>query len=132
LLLTLLSIDGDIAMFEIYGLTLCSGLKRPVLAELVAEVVPEHLYKRAIADSAASYNIARLVGPAVGGALVALVGIGAAFALGALFAAGVAITLLSIHASRSVHRNRYRDTGSRATPERCGGRSCCARCSRPH
>ena len=99
-LLAVLSFDGEIAVFEIYLLMFCdavpAGLKRPVLAELAMDLVPTSLSKQAMADSSIVFNLSRLCGPAVGGALVAWFGVAAAFGVTAVAFLGVFLALLSI------------------------------------
>ncbi len=99
-LLAILSFDGEIAEFEIYLLMFCdavpAGLKRPVLAELAIDLVPERLSKQAMADSSIVFNLSRLCGPAIGGLLVATMGVAAAFGVTALSFAGVFVALLAI------------------------------------
>ena len=99
-LLAVLSFDGEIAVFEIYLLMFCdavpAGLKRPVLAELAMDLVPTSLSKQAMADSSIVFNLSRLCGPAIGGALVAWFGVAAAFGVTAVAFLGVFLALLSI------------------------------------
>jgi predicted MFS family arabinose efflux permease len=101
-LLAVFSIGGDLTVWEIYGLVLLgavpTALIAPVLTEIAPTLVPEPERRHAMADSAAVYNIARLVGPAIGGALVTAVGVAAAFALNAASFLVVAVVLRSVSA----------------------------------
>lgn len=60
------------------------ALMRPAWQSSVSEQVPSHALPAAIALNGISYNIARSVGPAIGGIVVAAAGAAAAFALNAL------------------------------------------------
>ena len=85
--LALMALDGALEVWEIYVLVflgaLPAALVAPVLTEVTPSLVPEPLRRRAMADGAAVFNIARLAGPAIGGALVAAVGVATAFAVNA-------------------------------------------------
>ncbi|MET4484130.1 putative MFS family arabinose efflux permease [Bradyrhizobium sp. F1.13.3] len=81
-------------------LTLCfvvgSGvaLRDPTWQSSVSEQVPPEALLAAIALNGMSYNIARSVGPAIGGMIVATVGAVAAFALNALLYIPLIVALL--------------------------------------
>lgn len=60
------------------------ALMGPAWQSSVSEQVPSHALPAAIALNGISYNIARSVGPAIGGIVVAAIGAVAAFALNAL------------------------------------------------
>lgn len=113
-LLALLSADGVITPFEVYALVflggLPAGLKQPVLAVIVPDLVPEPLRRRAVADSAAAYNVAALAGPAIGGGIVATLGVSAAFAVNAASFAVVFLALLLVPASLTAHEGGRRRT----------------------
>jgi MFS family permease len=61
------------------------GLMGPAWASAVGEQVPTRALPAAVALNSISYNIARSVGPAIGGIVVAAAGTVAAFVLNALF-----------------------------------------------
>jgi MFS family permease len=67
---------------EVYAATFLIGvagaLASPALQQIVVATVPPDLAKRATGLGSVSYNTARLVGPAVGGGLVAAIGPGRA------------------------------------------------------
>lgn len=102
-LLAVLSFDGSITPIEIYVLAFLgavpAGLQSPVLSEITPDLVPEAVRKDAIATASATFNIARLAGPAIGGGLVAALGVAAAFAVNAVSYVAVVIALVLIPAS---------------------------------
>ncbi len=67
----------------------------PAWQSMVPELVPRGLVASAVALNSVAFNVARAVGPALGGAIVALAGPGLAFALNALSYLGV-ITVLAL------------------------------------
>jgi predicted MFS family arabinose efflux permease len=73
---------------EVYAATFLMGvagaLASPALQQLVVATVPPELAKRATGLGSVSYNTARLIGPAVGGGLVAAIGPGPCFAINAV------------------------------------------------
>jgi predicted MFS family arabinose efflux permease len=73
---------------EVYAATFLIGvasvLASPALQQIVVVTVPPELAKRATGLGSVSYNTARLVGPAVGGGLVAAIGPGPCFAINAV------------------------------------------------
>jgi predicted MFS family arabinose efflux permease len=106
---------------EVYLATLLIGsaeaLANPALQQIVTATVPPELAKRATGLGSVSYNSARLVGPAVGGGLVAAVGPGPCFALNALsyLAVIVVVATLPPSAGAAPHqRNRVRAAVSEA------------------
>ncbi|AXQ27605.1 MFS transporter [Solimonas sp. K1W22B-7] len=83
-LMTLVSLLGMITPWVLLGfcfLVGCGGaLAAPARGASVAEQVPKQLVPQAVGLNNISYNLARSVGPAVGGLIVAAVGATAAFA----------------------------------------------------
>ena len=73
-----------------------SAITSPVLSELAPHLVPEAIQRRAVADAAVSFNVARAIGPAIGGGLVVAIGVELAFALNALSFVAVIVMLLSL------------------------------------
>jgi len=73
---------------EVYAATFLIGiagaLANPSLQQIAIATVPRELAKRATGLGSVSYNTARLIGPAIGGGLVAAVGPGPCFAINAL------------------------------------------------
>jgi MFS family permease len=75
-------------VFVLYGFVLVIGCAGALLSAaqqtVVTATVPHELAKKATGYSSVAFNIARLVGPALGGILVVWVGSGACFALNAV------------------------------------------------
>ncbi len=114
-LLALVAWEGISRVTEVYVATLLIGtadaLASPALKQLVTATVPPELARRAAGLGSASYNLARLIGPAVGGGLVVGVGPGPCFALNAASYLAVVFAVASLPASTGVaphRRNRLR------------------------
>jgi MFS family permease len=79
------------------GLTFAVGLgealEAPAFQAVVTELVPRSELATAVSLNSAGYNLARAVGPALGGLVVARVGAGANFLLNALAFLGVLVVL---------------------------------------
>jgi MFS family permease len=71
-----------------------SALDEPLWQALTAEVVPRSSLTGAVTLGGVSMNLARSLGPALGGVIVALAGPAAVFAINALTFVGVAIALV--------------------------------------
>jgi predicted MFS family arabinose efflux permease len=86
------------SIYELYALSLMVGvagaLASPAMQEIVTATVPDRLAKDATAMGSASFNVARLVGPAAGGGLLTAAGPGPCFALNA--ASYGAVMLLAV------------------------------------
>lgn len=84
------------------GLLLGVGLSinLPAWQALVPDLVPRGLIASAVALNSASFNVARAIGPALGGAIVALWGAGVAFSLNAATYVGVIVVLARIGRKR--------------------------------
>lgn len=88
----LISPWGLLACTFVIGLGMV--LHIPTWQASVPELVPRSQLSRAIALGSISFNLARAIGPAVGGLLIAAAGVWIAFAANALSFAGVIIVLL--------------------------------------
>ncbi|MGL4766783.1 MAG: MFS transporter [Formosimonas sp.] len=108
LVLTLLSIQGNTNPLPIYLAIALSGVARsllsPVYHALMAEVLPRENYARAAGIGTTVFQAAQILGPALGGLLLALASptIAYACAIGCALAAWLA--LLQIPLSRSTAR----------------------------
>ncbi len=95
---------------EVYAATFLIGvagaLASPSLQQIVVATVPEQLAKQATGLGSVSYNTARLVGPAVGGGLVAAIGPGPCFAINALSYLAVIVMVASLPASAGATLHR--------------------------
>ena len=78
-----LSWSGGMTPLILLGLTLCGGvgaaLASPAWQSIVPQLVSRPLMRPAIALNSLGVNIARAIGPAVGGILIATVGVAAAY-----------------------------------------------------
>jgi MFS transporter, DHA1 family, staphyloferrin A biosynthesis exporter len=83
LLMAVLLLSGRAALWHLYVFTFVSGLgwsfTMPVRSALVPVLVPRADLMNAIALSSATFNIARVIGPAIGGVLLATMGGGGNF-----------------------------------------------------
>ncbi|MBD9477897.1 MFS transporter [Pseudoxanthomonas sp. PXM02] len=78
-----------------FALGIGGAMALPAQQATVPEMVPKSMLSQAVALSSLSMNIARAVGPALGGLIVANAGIQWAFAINALSFLGVAIVLVA-------------------------------------
>lgn len=96
--LTVLTVVGQMRPALLLTLTFALGagaaLTAPTYQSLIPELVPREQIPSASALGAISVNLARAVGPALAGVLVASVGVGAVFALNAASFAVFAVVLL--------------------------------------
>ena len=101
--LAALTITGTVTPVAVYLFALLLGLVTVVDNQtrqaFVSEMVPAKDLANAVSLNAANFQTARLVGPAVAGALIAAVGSGWAFALNALSFAAVIGGLLAMRSS---------------------------------
>jgi predicted MFS family arabinose efflux permease len=98
--LAVLALDHDLSTTEIYLWVFAgavpSAITSPVLQELTPHLVPEPIQRQAMADAAVAFNVARSAGPALGGGLVAAIGVPFAFAINSLSFLLVVAMLLSV------------------------------------
>jgi predicted MFS family arabinose efflux permease len=78
---------------------LAGALASPAMQQLVVATVPPELRKEATGLGSVSYNTARLIGPAIGGGLVAAIGPGPCFAINALSYFAVILAVATLPAS---------------------------------
>lgn len=92
----------------IYGLTFASGLvlavERPAMQALLFQLVGRDTLPSAVAANSTIASVSRLVGPALGGAMVAVTGVASCFYANAVSYVVVLAALASISRSRLVHR----------------------------
>ncbi len=92
-----MTLTGSTGPWTLLGLTFALGLgatmNGPTWQAIMPDLVPEPELPAAIALNSVGFNLARAVGPALGGAVVAAIGAGAAFVLNALSFVGVMIVL---------------------------------------
>ena len=87
LVLGVLVMSGAVRLWHVYALAFLLGvtnaLDTPVRQAFVSELVGHELLPNAVALNSATFNSARIVGPAVAGLVIAWVGVGPAFLLNA-------------------------------------------------
>jgi MFS family permease len=96
--LAFLTWSGLIALWQIYLLAtmlgLTNALDNPTRQAFVVEMVGRDDVTNAVALNSSMFNSARLIGPAVGGVIIAVVGVGAAFFINGVSFIAVIIGLL--------------------------------------
>jgi MFS family permease len=101
--LTVLVWSGHIQLWHVYVLALVLGLAnafdQPTRQAFIVEMVGKDDVMNAVALNSGMFNSARLVGPAIGGFLIALVGVKGAFLLNAVTFVPVIIALLMMRTS---------------------------------
>ena len=99
-LLGLLTLTGWISIWHIYVLAITLGLinalESPLRQAFVGELVPTIYLPNAIAMQSMVQNVGRIVGPALGGVVIAALGVPAAYFINALTFLGVVAALLLI------------------------------------
>jgi MFS family permease len=95
-----LTVAGLASPERLVGLGLVMGVagafNLPAWQALVPELVPREMVASAVALNSVAFNVARAVGPVLGGILVATVGAGAGFGLNALSFLGVILVVALI------------------------------------
>ncbi|MCU1567780.1 MAG: arabinose efflux permease family protein [Pseudarthrobacter sp.] len=103
LVLGLLVVTGTAQLWHAYLAALCLGIAgaidAPSRQAFVSELVGQNNISNAVALNSASFNTARLTGPAIAGVLIAWVGTGPVFLLNAASFAAVIISLFRIRTS---------------------------------
>ncbi|TNB74609.1 MFS transporter [Arthrobacter sp. BB-1] len=103
LALGLLVVTGTAQLWHAYVAALCLGIASAIDAPsrqaFVSELVGQDNISNAVALNSASFNTARLTGPAIAGVLIAWVGTGPVFLLNAASFAAVIISLFRIRTS---------------------------------
>lgn len=99
-----LTIAGVIHLGHVYALALALGIiatiDAPVRQAFVSELVGEHLLPNAVSLNSASFNSARLLGPAIAGVLTASLGAGAVFLISGIGFAATVTVLLTLDRAR--------------------------------
>ena len=106
--LTVLAFAGHLGAWTLLGLTFVLGcgqaLNGPAWQALQPSLVPRDQLRPASALGAGNQNVARAVGPALGGLLVAAAGVGWTFALNAVSFAGILVVLARWRPAQQVPR----------------------------
>ncbi|MFF2029344.1 MFS transporter [Arthrobacter sp. NPDC058192] len=99
----LLVVTGSAQLWQVYAAALCLGLASaidgPVRQAFVSELVGRDHLANAVSLNSASFNTARLTGPAIAGVLIAWIGTGPVFLLNAASFAAVLVSLWRIRTS---------------------------------
>jgi MFS family permease len=102
----LLVVTGSAQLWQVYAAALCLGLASaidgPVRQAFVSELVGQEHVANAVSLNSASFNTARLTGPAIAGVLIAWGGTGPVFLLNAASFAAVLLSLWRIRTSELV------------------------------
>lgn len=105
--LGILLVTGVAELWHLYAFALALGLVNavdaPARQTFVSDLVAEHNMANAVALNSASFNVARLIGPAVGGALIVLVGSGWVFLINAVSFIAM-LAALSLLRRNELHR----------------------------
>jgi len=100
--------SGATDLWVIYGLTLLSGLvlavERPAMQALLFQLVGRNDLPSAVAANSTIMSVSRLIGPALGGAMIAVSGVAACFFANAVSYVAVFGALASISRSSLVPR----------------------------
>lgn len=113
--IAILTLGGWIAVWHIYAIAFALGIvtviDNPARQVFVNDMVPARLVRNAVSLNSGSFQIARLVGPAVAGLLIAAVGSGWAFAINAVSFLATIVALALMHTTefqRQPHAARSR------------------------
>lgn len=92
---------SDALARSLYAVIATSGIARsfltPARQALGAEVVPRHLFTRSVTWRSGAWQLAAVIGPALGGVLYAVGGLSAAYAVDALLTVVAIVLLVRIH-----------------------------------
>lgn len=106
LTLGVLTLTGAAQIWHVYALALLLGvgtaLDNPARQAFVSEVVETDDLSNAVALNSASFNAARLIGPALAGVLIAVIGTGWVFVLNGLSFASPIVALLLLRQTRDL------------------------------
>ena len=104
---------GVAELWHVYVLAfllgIASAFDAPVRQVYVSELVPRHHLANAVGLNSATFNTARLIGPAVAGLLIAAVGTGWVFMINAASFAATLLALYRINAADIFHEERTKD-----------------------
>ena len=108
--LGVLTLTGSVALWHVYlfalGLGCVAAFDAPARQAFVSELVGEAELPNAVGLNSSSFNAARMVGPAVAGVLIALIGTGWVFILNAFSFAAVLGSLLALRVGE-LHRGDH-------------------------
>jgi len=106
--LGLLTVSGVVRLWEVYVFAFLLGcataFDAPARQVFVSELVGDADLSNAVALNSTSFNAARMIGPAISGALIAAVGIGWSFLVNGVATLAVVAALFSLRVSE-LHRS---------------------------
>lgn len=106
--LGLLTLSGQVQLWHVYAFALMLGcvtaIEGPVRQTFVAELVSDANLSNAVALNSTSYQLARMLGPALSGLLIAGVGTGWVFIINAASFCGVLASLMALRVAE-LHRH---------------------------
>jgi MFS family permease len=112
--LGILTVSGQVTLLEVYGfaflLGCVSAFDAPARQTFVSDLVGTQNLSNAVALNAASFNVARMAGPAVAGLLTAVVGAGWVFLINAATFGAVLISLKFLRV-RELHKSTHVSRG---------------------
>ena len=133
LVTSLLVATGTIQYWHVCVIAVAGGLTNaldmPTRQAFYVDMVGKDDVTNAVALSSAAFNAARIVGPALGGLLIARVGVAPAFVVNALATLLVVVTLLPLRAARTGEPRRRCVPRSRRASATHGGRPSSCSCS---
>jgi MFS family permease len=107
MVMSLLVVTGAVALWHVFVfaalLGVCNAVETPVRQSFVSELVGTSLLPNALSLSAATFNTARIVGPALAGVVIAAVDTGPAFLVSAVSSLAPLVMLLRMRAGE-LHR----------------------------
>jgi MFS family permease len=99
-----LTITGVVQIWHLYVLALSAGfvnaVEMPVRQAFAAELVPQEDLVNAIALNSTSFNLSRVIGPAIAGVVIAALGVGVVFGINAVSYLSVIIGLVRLDTKR--------------------------------
>lgn len=114
-ILALLVLTGTAQLWQVYVLALLQGvataLDNPTRQAFVSEMVPADRLANAVGLNSASFNGARLIGPAAAGLLIAAVGTGPTLVINALSFVAVLFALSAMHSAELTRSPRGKGRG---------------------
>lgn len=117
LILGLLMLFDIATLWHMYVLALCIGIvsafDSPPRQVFVSSLVPQKALSNAVGLNSMSFNIARLIGPAVAGLLIHEIGAGWVFILSSAFFSSTVLGLLLMHSNEFYHSEKRAKRGQR-------------------
>lgn len=108
--LGLLTVSGHVTLWQVYGFAFLLGCATafdgPARQTFLSDLVGEESLANAVALNSASFNAARMVGPALAGLLIAAVGVGGVFLINAASYVAVLAALALMRQERLQPRPR--------------------------